>query len=415
MHRQRHPGGELLSGRRHVAGHELRVAVQRRPRGLRHRRRASTAARPSTSRSTRTADTRFRVEIYRQGYYGGAGARLLSTVRDVDGTRQEGCDFTATTGLIDCSELERHACASRRRRAWTSGVYVLRLVRNDTGADTHVLFVVRDDDRASQVLYGVPFTTYQAYNNWGGKSALRLELQRRQHRRRRPARGRGLVRPPVRPGLEPVPPRLVAPRSTTRRCSGSSAWATTSATSRTPTSSARPRWPTSTPSTSPARTTSTGRPACGPRWRPARDAGKSLFFSGANDVYWKIRFESSPIGALDREHGRSTRPPRAAPADPSGIPTGTWRDPGRGQQAGERAPRRAVRRRQRLPVLPADRSRPPRATTASGASPAWTRRRPARRHRSAPSSWAGSGTRASPTARSPPACRRAPPRRSSAP
>ena len=47
---------------------------------------------------------------------------------------------------------------------------MLRLVRNDTGADTHVLFVVRDDDRASQVLYGVPFTTYQAYNDWGGKS-----------------------------------------------------------------------------------------------------------------------------------------------------------------------------------------------------------------------------------------------------
>jgi hypothetical protein len=32
------------------------------------------------------------------------------------------------------------------------------------------LFVVRDDSRNSDVLYGLPFTTYQAYNPYGGKS-----------------------------------------------------------------------------------------------------------------------------------------------------------------------------------------------------------------------------------------------------
>jgi len=46
----------------------------------------------------------------------------------------------------------------------------VRLVREDTGADASVLFVVRDDGRASDLLYGVPMNTYEAYNNYGGKS-----------------------------------------------------------------------------------------------------------------------------------------------------------------------------------------------------------------------------------------------------
>ena len=35
--------------------------------------------------------TTFNVEIYRTGYYGGAGARLMSTMRDIPGTAQTGC------------------------------------------------------------------------------------------------------------------------------------------------------------------------------------------------------------------------------------------------------------------------------------------------------------------------------------
>ena len=85
----------------------------------------------------------------------------------------------------------------------------------------------------------------------------------------------------------------------------------------------------------------------------ARGAGKSLFFSGSNDVYWKIRFESSPTGALDRTM-TVYKTTQSGPADPSGIPTGTWRDP-----AGANKPENAligahVHRRQRHAVLRAD-------------------------------------------------------------
>jgi hypothetical protein len=114
-------------------------------------------------------NTTFNAEIYRQGYYGGTGGRLMGTIRGVEGIRQLGCDANATTGLVECVDWTV-SLRLPTTATWPSGVYLLRLVRTDTGADSHVLFVVRDDDRASQVLYGVPFTVYQAYNNWGGKS-----------------------------------------------------------------------------------------------------------------------------------------------------------------------------------------------------------------------------------------------------
>jgi hypothetical protein len=53
---------------------------------------------------------------------------------------------------------------------WVSGVYLARLVRQDTGGDAYVQFVVRDDARKSEVLTQISQTTYQAYNFYGNKS-----------------------------------------------------------------------------------------------------------------------------------------------------------------------------------------------------------------------------------------------------
>ena len=48
--------------------------------------------------------TTFNVEIYRIGYYGGAGARLMSTMRNIPGTAQTGLHETDSTGLYECSD-----------------------------------------------------------------------------------------------------------------------------------------------------------------------------------------------------------------------------------------------------------------------------------------------------------------------
>ncbi len=52
---------------------------------------------------------------------------------------------------------------------WTSGIYVVVLTRDD-GPQTWVPFVVRADERKGVAVFQASFTTYQAYNPWGGKS-----------------------------------------------------------------------------------------------------------------------------------------------------------------------------------------------------------------------------------------------------
>jgi hypothetical protein len=58
------------------------------------------------------AGSTFRIEIYRSGFYGATGGRLISTIRRVPGAAQPTCATDGPTGLIDCSTSTR---AGRRR------------------------------------------------------------------------------------------------------------------------------------------------------------------------------------------------------------------------------------------------------------------------------------------------------------
>src|SRR5438552_7029422 len=83
------------------------------------------------------------------GWYAGSCAALLSTILGLTATAQPACTSNSTTGLYDCS----YAAASltiTTDAAWTSGVYMLRLARSDTGWDTNVLFALRDDGRRAR-------------------------------------------------------------------------------------------------------------------------------------------------------------------------------------------------------------------------------------------------------------------------
>jgi hypothetical protein len=108
--------------------------------------------------------------VYRLGYYNGAGGRLFSELHGVPGRAQPACATDAGTGLYDCANWTTSATLTTTS-AWPSGVYMLHLTREDaTASDTQVLLVVRDDAAPSAVVFGVPFSTYEAYNNYGGKS-----------------------------------------------------------------------------------------------------------------------------------------------------------------------------------------------------------------------------------------------------
>src|SRR4029079_18867825 len=120
----------------------------------------------------------FRVEIYRTGYYGGAGARLFSVISGFTRTAQPACTANSTTGLIDCSNWSTSLTLTTTQD-WPSGTYAIRLVREDTGTDNQILLVVRDDSRKSQVVYGVGFATFEAYNNYGGTSIYEFNTVRK--------------------------------------------------------------------------------------------------------------------------------------------------------------------------------------------------------------------------------------------
>jgi hypothetical protein len=129
--------------------------------------------------STRQARTAYRIDVYRTGWYGGAGARLVATATGLTGTSQG--YYTGATGLVGSGArhfdqtsglLDVNWTPSYRLHVapdWLSGVY-LALLTEAGGKQTYVPFVVRQDFRSSDFLYKAAFNTYQAYNAWGGKS-----------------------------------------------------------------------------------------------------------------------------------------------------------------------------------------------------------------------------------------------------
>lgn len=119
----------------------------------------------------RTAARAWRLEIYRLGWYQGNGARLVATVTPsvTLPQAQPACLSDAGTGLLDCGNWGVSASWAVPATA-TSGLHVGKLVREDTGGSSHVVFVVRDDASRSDVLFQSSDTTWQAYNDWGGKN-----------------------------------------------------------------------------------------------------------------------------------------------------------------------------------------------------------------------------------------------------
>jgi N,N-dimethylformamidase beta subunit-like protein/uncharacterized protein DUF4082/Big-like domain-containing protein len=119
-----------------------------------------------------TNSNNYRLDIYRLGYYGGLGARFITTVQPSAALPQSqpSCLTQPSTGLIDCGNWAESASWAVPSNA-TSGIYIARLVREDaTSGESHIVFVVRDDSGASDLLFQTSDTTWQAYNSYGGNS-----------------------------------------------------------------------------------------------------------------------------------------------------------------------------------------------------------------------------------------------------
>ncbi|MBR8833093.1 MAG: DUF4082 domain-containing protein [Stigonema ocellatum SAG 48.90 = DSM 106950] len=111
----------------------------------------------------------FTIDVYRLGYYGGNGGRLILSTGSLTGITQPACKITdPTTKLVECNWSTSYTLAVGSD--WTSGLYIAKLTDTLSGKQSQVWFVVRDDSSTSNVLFQSSFNTFQAYNNTGGYS-----------------------------------------------------------------------------------------------------------------------------------------------------------------------------------------------------------------------------------------------------
>nr|WP_246180129.1 DUF4082 domain-containing protein [Microvirga thermotolerans] len=119
-----------------------------------------------------TDSTKYRLDIYRLGYYGGAGARKVATIeKNLTAAQVQPHPIVDySTGLIDCGNWDVSASWEVPADA-VSGVYFAKLVREDGTPGTNLIpFIVRNDEDRSDITFQTSDTTWTAYNAWGGAS-----------------------------------------------------------------------------------------------------------------------------------------------------------------------------------------------------------------------------------------------------
>ena len=115
-----------------------------------------------------TMDPAFTIEIFRMGWYGGTGGRRVTNAVQRTGHEQAIPSPDPSTGLIECNWTDPYEVTIPDD--WVSGVYLAKLTGTSSTYQRHIMFVVRNDARKSDLLFQSSVTTMQGYNNWGGKS-----------------------------------------------------------------------------------------------------------------------------------------------------------------------------------------------------------------------------------------------------
>ena len=116
-----------------------------------------------------TDAAKYSIDVYRTGWYQGLGARKVASVTPSVSLpqTQPQCLSDLSTELYDCGNWGVSASWLVPDDA-VSGVYVALLHRADTGGESHIIFIVRDQGSRSNVLFQTSDPTWQAYNSYGG-------------------------------------------------------------------------------------------------------------------------------------------------------------------------------------------------------------------------------------------------------
>jgi hypothetical protein len=104
------------------------------------------------------------LRVYRMGWYGGRGGRLVLESSPLPAQSQPRCTHRSRTGLTECDW--RSTLSFAIPRALTSGVYIVKMTTN-RGSQRDCVFVVRAAHPAP-LLVEIPTASWEAYNAWGG-------------------------------------------------------------------------------------------------------------------------------------------------------------------------------------------------------------------------------------------------------
>ena len=273
----------------------------------------------------------YHLNIYRMGYYGGLGARLVARVPAVgslSGIQQADCSTAPDTGMTDCGAWVQDPAAiwdlSTTPTPVTSGIYFAKAVRDDAVAGaSHIFFVVRNDASTSDVIVKTSDTTWQAYNSYGGNSfyvggatpaagSIPARAYKLSYNRPFNTRGNGNARSFVFSAEYPMVRFLEANGYDVSYMSTADL----------------------------ARNVGVANPILAHKmfmssghdeyWsgeertdvEAARNAGKHLVFASGNEIYWKTRWEDNFRTLVSYKETWAN-----GKIDPTPTWTGTWRDP----------------------------------------------------------------------------------------
>ena len=113
-----------------------------------------------------TTAPRFRVEAYRMGWYGGARGRLLWRSGRLRGRLQDERSLQPRTNMVEARWAP--SLTFRVGTDWPPGAYLLKLVA--PSAQRYVPLTVTDPSSHDPLLVMDAVTTWQAYNDWGGRN-----------------------------------------------------------------------------------------------------------------------------------------------------------------------------------------------------------------------------------------------------
>jgi hypothetical protein len=127
---------------------------------------------------------RYRIVVYRLGWYSGLGARQVACLPSCSGDEQGRVQTGANPPAVEPARANWPVTdLLRTDPRWTSGYYLVEAVVTngpDAGRVGTTYFILHEPAVApgSQILVQVPVNTWEAYNAWGGKSLYNFGMPR---------------------------------------------------------------------------------------------------------------------------------------------------------------------------------------------------------------------------------------------